>query len=118
MPDLAQILEPLCVDIEKQLKPALHGFTGYFVRGYLPQAWVFTTADGEATLQVDKTGNATVVHGRSADPDVGIRSTSEVLDAIVRLRDKAKVPAGPFDVQTYTGKGATAFNYLRGRLGM
>jgi len=118
MKELTRILQPLCPDIEKQLKPALHGFTGILVRGYLPQAWVFSTPTEEATLQVDKTGNATIHDGGSPAPDVGIRSTAEMLDAIIRLRNKAAVPAGPFEVSTFTGKGTTAFNYLRGRLGM
>ena len=118
MTALARILQPLCPDIERQLKPALKGLTGIFVRGYLPQSWVFTTPSGEATLQVDKTGNATILEGGSSAPDVGIRSTAEMLEAIIRLRNKEAVPAGPFEVSTFTGKGTTAFNYLRGRLGM
>ncbi len=115
---ISGLLQGICPEIAAQLKPNLSGLFGGVVRGYLPQAWAFVTESETVTLQVDTGGNASVMSGRSAQPDVLIETSHAVLSAALRTRNAASVPKGPVKVTPLTPKGGTAFRFLRGRIGL
>lgn len=115
-------LAELAPTIEAQLKPSLSGLTGMIVRGYLPQTWIFR-AEGElATLVVSKDGAVAAYNGTMPDPDVLVetshRTLSAALSAGLGRTPRSAVPRDPVTPTFYTGKGRTAFGYLRGRLGL
>jgi|HubBroStandDraft_1064217.scaffolds.fasta_scaffold02229_1 hypothetical protein len=103
---------------EPEIQKQLTGFLGAIVRGYLPQVWVFETDDGTASLIVDKAGTITVVTGVAPHPDVTVKIPHDRLVAALKTRNKDAVPPGPLTVTPHTAKGRTAFDYLRGRLGL
>jgi hypothetical protein len=109
-------LAPVCPQVESQLRPHLSGLFSGVVRGYLPQAWSFTTEGGTATLKVDKAGNATIVDGAVAPLDVSIRWGQAQLEwAITRRGQGPRPPGSDPRVEIHTDKGRTAFGFLRGR---
>jgi hypothetical protein len=113
------LLGSLSYGIESQLKPALSGLTGFLVRGYLPQAWVFETESEIATLTVDAYGNVSTQPGGLPSRDVTIRWTHDLLASVLKTRSRASVPSDAHpSVTTHTPKGQTAFSYLRGRFGL
>jgi hypothetical protein len=118
MASLVPLLEQAARDVQPEIQSQLGGFFGGMVRAYLPQSWVFKTEKEVASLTVDKTGAATVTPGAAAHPDVTIETTHDRLEAALRTRSRAQVPAGPLAVTPHTSKGKTAFDYLRGRLGL
>ncbi|MGA9840189.1 MAG: hypothetical protein WBF81_03315 [Thermoplasmata archaeon] len=103
---------------EPEIQSRLTGFLGGIVRSYLPQAWVFRTDDGTATLLVDKDGHVSVVSGEAPHPDVTVEIPHDRLVAALRTRKRESVPPGPLTVTPHTAKGRTAFDYLRGRIGL
>lgn len=119
---IAQLLAQLSPNIEAQLRPNLSGLRGFVVRGYLPQTWVFSAGTEYATLIVDQSGGVNAYTGSAGQADVLITSThatlSGALEAANGLRPRDSVPRGPVTPTFYTSKGRTAFNYLRGRLGL
>lgn len=117
---IQSLLNPICTEIEGQLKPALANlFTGAIVRGYLPQTWVFETESESTTLTVNTAGNAAVISGASQFRDVTIRWHHDFLKSVLQMRNRASVPFGQApQVVCHTQKGQTAFNFLRRRLGL
>jgi len=113
-----ELLRGVAPDVEKEVRARLSGLFGGIVRSLLPQAWVFTTDRGTATLQVGADGTARVVPGAAPHPDVTIEVGYQRLHAALTSRDRSKVPPGPLTVAPHTAKGRTAFDYLRGRLGL
>src|SRR5438445_10972431 len=105
---------------ESQLKPNLVGFTGFLVRGYLPQRLVFETGQERASLIVDIDGNTEVTLRVIESPDVLITTTHDTLSAALEaahgLRSRDSVMRGQITPRFYTIKGEIAFNFLRGRL--
>jgi hypothetical protein len=67
---------------------------------------------------VDKSGKVTASAGALASPDVTIETSHARLKAAFETRDKSKVPPGPLTVTPHTAKGRTAFDFLRGRIGL
>jgi len=112
------LLEKVAQDIEPQIRSQLGGFFGGMVRAYLPQTWVFRTEHEVASLTVDRAGAVRVADGPAPNPDVTIATTQDRLVAALKTRSRAKVPPGGLAVTTHTSKGKTAFDYLRGRLGL
>jgi len=118
METLRSILEGAGRDLEPQVHAQLDGFFGGMVRAYLPQLWVFR-ADGEvATLTVDRSGKVSVADGAAPSPDVTVDTSRARLSAALRNRSRGTVPPGSLVVTPLTSKGRTAFDYLRGRLGL
>lgn len=118
MTSLVPLLEQVARDVEPQLRSQLGGFFGGVVRAYLPQSWVFKTEREEASLIVDATGAVTVAAGAAAHPDVTIETSHDRLEAALGTRSRGQVPPGPQTVTPHTPKGKTAFEYLRGRIGL
>jgi hypothetical protein len=119
MSNLKELFEPICQDVEKELKKVLKGLlTGPIVKGYLPQGWIFITELETFTFSVDKKGNAIATEGAGEAPDVTISIDHEYLAAALKERKKPDFEYKNFDVKFHTGKGETAFNYLRKRLGL
>ncbi len=118
MAPLVPLLEKVAHDVQPEIQSQLGGFFGGMVRAYLPQAWVFKTEKETASLTVDKAGAVTVTTGAAAHPDVTIETTHDRLEAALRTRSRDKLPPGPLTVTPHTPKGKTAFDYLRGRLGL
>jgi len=119
MSAVSAALTPVCPQIESQLKPRLSGLFSGMIRGYLPQFWAFTTEAGTATLRVDSGGNATVVEGGAQPLDVGITWTQAQLEwAIVRQGNGPRPSGADPKVVFYTGKGRTAFGFLKGRFNL
>lgn len=118
----AELLGELGPSIERELKPNLRGLAGLVVRRYLPQRWVFSTGSEFASLCVDDQGNVSAYEGAVAGPDVLISTSHETLsralEAALGRRPRSSVPQGEVRPTFYTPKGRTAFNYLRGRLGL
>lgn len=113
------LLGNLRYEIENQIKPALRRpLVGGIVRGYLPQLWVFRTESEMVGLSVDCYGNTSACVTDLRNPDVTITTTHAILSTILSTRSRSCVPPGPFKVVAHTQKGLTAFNYLRGRLGL
>ena len=118
MSETAAIVSKIVPEIENRLIPALNGLFGGLVRGYLPQAWVFATEKGTATLQVNTSGNASVWDGAASNPDVYVSTTAQALDRALTYHDQAGLPPGALSVRAITGKGQAALNYLRKSLGL
>jgi hypothetical protein len=116
---IENLLSNLRCEVEDQVKPALGRLlVGGIVRGYLPQLWMFKTECETVGLSVDSCGNASISTTNLRDPDVTITTTHAILSTILSTRSRSSVPPGPYEVLTHTQKGRTAFNYLRGRLGL
>lgn len=103
---------------EPEIQRRLQGFLGSIVRSYLPQTWVFKTDDGSASLHVDTDGKVSVTSGTSPRPDVTVEIPHDRLVAALKTRNREAVPPGPLTVTPHTAKGRTAFDYLRGRIGL
>lgn len=116
---LKELFEPICQEVEKELKKVMKGLlTGPIIKGYLPQDWVFITEHETITFSVDKKGNAITTEGASQAPDVSISIDHDYLAAALKDRKKPDFDYKKFEVKFHTGKGETAFNYLRKRLGL
>src|SRR5437667_12778824 len=91
----SNLLGRLAPTVESQLKPNLVGFTGFLVRGYLPQRWVFETGQERASLIVDIDGNTEVTLRVIESPYVLITTThhtlSTALEAANGLRTRDSV---------------------------
>src|SRR5436190_10406233 len=85
---IANLLGRLAPTVESQLKPNLVGFTGFLVRGYLPQRWVFETGQERASLIVDIDGNTEVTLRVIESPDVLIATTHDTLSTAPRGRER------------------------------
>lgn len=119
---IAGLLARLAPTIQGQLAPNLSGLRGLVVRGYLPQTWVFNTETESASLLVSKEGQVAAYEGSAPQPDVLIATSHEVLSTALEaangLRPRETVVRGSVTPTFYTAKGKTAFNFLRGRLGL
>jgi len=118
MDSIAVLLKSVARDVEPQVKSQLDGFFGGMVRAYLPQTWVFRTEHEVASFTVDRAGGVSVTEGAATHPDVTIETSHDRLATALRTRSRAAVPPGPLTVTPHTPKGKTAFDYLRGRLGL
>jgi len=113
------LLKSICEDIEKQLKPNLHGIIAQLVVGNLPQVWVFETEIGACSVLIDTKGNARVFSGAEKDRDVTLRWRSEALSKVLERRSRDSIEPGDYpDVLVHTEKGRAAFNYLRKEIGL
>jgi hypothetical protein len=112
------LLRKTALEFEPELQNRLKGIFGGIISGYLPQAWVFQTEDGAASLLVDKAGKVSVMAGVAPHPDVTVEMPHARLAAALKTRTKSAVPPGDLKVTPHTVKGRTAFDYLRGRLGL
>jgi len=118
MPLLVELLERVGGDVTRQVRAQLDGLFGGFVRAYLPQTWVFRTEKEVASLTVDRAGAVTVAPGAPAHPDVTIEAHLEQLSAALASRSRSSISPGDLRVTPHTSKGKTAFEYLRGRIGL
>ena len=119
MPCLKELFESICQEVDKELKKVMKGlWTGPIIKGYLPQTWVFQTELETIAFSVDKKGNAITTEGACQAPDVTITIDHDYLAAALKERKKPEFDYKQFDVKFHTGKGETAFNYLRKRLGL
>ncbi len=122
MARVIELLQQLAPRIEAQLKPNLRGLTGFLVRGYLPQVWLFDTGKEQVSLQVNSSGDVRISTGSVGSVDVLITTSHDVLysalEAAMGLRSRESVIAGPVKPEFRTPKGRTAFNFLRRRLGL
>jgi hypothetical protein len=118
MASIAGILERLAPSIESEVRSRLQGFLGGILRGYLPQTWVFRTEQETASLVVERDGKVAVVPAAAPSPDVTIEIGHDRLAAALTTRSREGLPPGPMTVTPHTAKGRTAFDYLRGRLGL
>jgi hypothetical protein len=114
-----ELLTDLCKDIEKQIKPNLQELKGSFVRGYLPQAWVFETECGACTIFLDSEGNVRVLSGSTPDADVTLHWRKDALESVLALRKRDLVSSGDYpNVTVRTDKGRVAFNFLKKEIGL
>jgi len=118
MPSLVELLERVGSEVAPQVRAQLGGFFGGFVRAYLPQTWIFRTEHEVASLTVDRAGAVSVTAGASASPDVTIEAHLEQLSAALTRGSRSGLGPGDFRVTPHTAKGKTAFDYLRGRVGL
>ena len=119
MSELMDILESLCPEIEKELKPKLGSILlGPFIRGYLPQSWVFRTEKETVTFSVDKKGITAVKEGAVEEPDVTIEIDHEFLVEALKSRSQPEKAPEKNDIEFHTTKGETAFNFLKKRFGL
>jgi hypothetical protein len=113
------LLSGFCVDAENELKPKLQGFTGLFLRGFLPQVWVFETESESVTVLAEPNGNVSIRQGDGFQRDLTIRWRHDLLCQVLETRTKDCVPIDERPtVVRHTDKGGAAFNYLKGRLGL
>ena len=113
------LLTKLCEDIEKQLKPKLHGNMEALIVGYLPQVWVFETEIGACSVFIDTEGYARVSAGADRDRDVTLRWRYEALAKVLESRNRDSIELGDYpDVVVHTDKGRAAFNYLKKEIGL
>jgi hypothetical protein len=118
MADLEELLGAAAKRFEPEVKRRLTGFLGSFVRAYLPQAWVFRTDRGVATLRVDATGTTSVTSGDDEHPDVTVEVPYRDLERALSDRGGARPDARTYSVTPRTAKGKAAFDYLRERIGL
>ncbi len=116
--DLEALLRDAGRRVEPEIQRRLQGLLGSFVRAYLPQAWVFRTDVGTATLLVDARGATSVVAEPPAHPDVTVEATFARLSAALREGRKGAPSSAGVTVTTHTSKGKAAFDYLRERVGL
>lgn len=114
---LAATLTKMAPDLEREVAPRLQGFMGAIMRSYLPQTWVLRSETETASLTVDKEGKATVTPRALPSPDVTIEAKEAVLLASLRQGASSKAKSTDFKVTMHTGKGKTAFEFLRKRFG-
>src|SRR2546430_12511066 len=91
---IADLLDHLRPEIERQLKPNLQGIFGGVIRRYLPQAWAFKTEVETVTLTVDSQGNVSMRSGGSPNPDVLVKGSLDALSAALSSRNPAMVRPG------------------------
>lgn len=114
-----ELLSGFCVDAEMELKPRLQGLTGLFLKGYLPQVWVFETESENVTVVAEPSGRVTIQGGDGSQRDVTIRWRHDLLCKVLETRTRDGVPAGEGPVLIrHTAKGSVALDYLKGRLGL
>ena len=118
MSEVEALLRDAVRQFEPELQNRLKGVFGGIFRSYLPQVWVFETEESTASLVVSATGAVSVVAGVAPHPDVTVKIPHDRLVAALRTGKKDQVPPGPMNVTPHTPKGKTAFDYLRGRLGL
>jgi hypothetical protein len=120
MPELLDALTSLCPRIEAELKPYLSGFTGAFIKPYLPQTWVFETREETVTIHVSENGDAAAT-GAGANPrDVTVAWDRVLLVRGINSGGKQRPPDGSPEpkVTFQTEKGGTAYTFLKGRFGL
>ncbi len=116
---LEELFRPICAEVEKELKKVLRGIlTGPIAKGYLPQAWVFETGEETITFHVDKKGNASTDSVADPKPDVIIRIDHDYLAKALGTRSRPDFEPKVLEYIFHTGKGETAFGYMRKRLGL
>jgi hypothetical protein len=119
MAEIAEIFESLIPEIEKELKPKINSILlGPFIRGYLPQNWVFKSEKETVTFTVDKKGNATVKEEEEENPDVVIELDHEFLVEALKTRSQPEKSPEKSEIKFLTTKGETAFNLLKKRFGL
>ena len=118
MGSLLPTLEKVAHDIEPRVREQLGGFFGGMVAAYLPQTWEFRTEKEVAALIVDRSGTVHAAGGAAANPDVTVEATEVQLTAALAAGSRSRPPPGALHVTAHTSKGRTAFDYLRGRLGL
>jgi hypothetical protein len=118
MGSVDELLRGIAPEAQREIQQRLGGFLGGFVKAYLPQTWVFQTEEGAASLVVDAMGRVAVEPGAAKAPDVTIEVGYERLRTGLLTRRKESTAPGPLNVTPHTAKGRTAFDYLRGRLGL
>lgn len=119
MESLTAAFQPLCQEVQTELKKYLSGLlTAGFIKPYLPQHWLFITEHEEIIFSVDKKGNAAVSQNSGQSPDVTIKIDHDFLVEAIRSRKKPEGEPDTFEVSFQTEKGKTAFGYLRKHLGL
>ena len=118
MGSLVSLLQKATAQIEPQVRSQLGGFFGGMVAAYLPQTWEFRTEREVAALTVDRSGRVTASEGAPPHPDVTLEGPEGPLAAALSSGTRSKPPPGTFTVTAHTAKGRTAFDFLRGRLGV
>ncbi len=119
MSELMEIFELLCPEIEEELRPKLKSILlGPFIKGYLPQQWVFRTEVETVTFSVDKKGITAVKEGAVEEPDVTIEIDQEYLVAALKSRSQPEKSPEKNEIEFHTTKGETAFNFLKKRFGL
>jgi hypothetical protein len=118
-PRTAELLRPLCAEVEAEIRPHLFGVFRWLVRGYLPQVWVFMTEAGSSGIHVDIDGRAKVLPHVPSTPDVIVEWNEAHLRIALATRDRRRLPRGSSPVVRFrTPKGRNAFRFLRARLGL
>ena len=115
--DLHHQLELLCEELDRQLKPKLHGQMGEIISKYLPQVWVFETELGACTIVIAADGNARVWRGAEPNRDVTLQWRYDALARVLKSRSRSSIEPGDYpNVLVQTEKGRAAFNYLKKEL--
>jgi hypothetical protein len=119
MSEIAEIFESLIPEVEKELKPKINSILmGPFIRGYLPQNWVFKTEKETVTFTVDKKGNATVKEEEEENPDVVVELDHDFMVQALKTRSQPEGDPNKKEIEFHTSKGETAFNLLKKRFGL
>jgi len=114
----AKALTTAAPSLEKEVRSRIGGFLGGLVRAYLPQTWVFRTEEDVASLVVEADGHVTVAPAALPDPDVTVELPHGELARMLAAHRERPPDPGRVKVTPHTTKGRTAFDYLRGRLGL
>jgi len=117
-PELESLLRDAAARLQPEVQRRLQGLIGSLMRAYLPQAWVFQTDVGTATLVVDRDGAASAIPGASASPDVTVEIPYARLAAALRTGSRTGAASESVSVTPHTAKGRAAFDYLRQRVGL
>lgn len=119
MGPVEELLSSYRTDVERQIKSGLKGVLGPFLKGYLPQVWVFETESEVVSFVIDAGGKA-IVEGREWRPrDVTIRWKGALLVSVLKSRSRQEVPEGEKpETVCHTPKGCAALNLLKSRLGI
>jgi len=116
---IESLLKGICPEIEARVKPNLNGLAGFIIQGYLPQVWRFETEKEKVTLVVDSKGGAFVTMSIPSQVDVTVRWKHDLLATALRTRSREFIPPNEApEVLLHTGKGKSAYGYLRQRLGI
>jgi hypothetical protein len=115
---LAELLERVTPDLEREVRSRLQGFLGGFIRAFLPQVWVFETESETATLRVEPSGAVTVAPGSVPSPDVSVSAPRARLEAMLTSRERPGSAPSDVSVLLHTARGRAAFDQVRGRFGL
>ena len=119
MGPVEELLNSYRAEVEDAVMRGLRGIAGPFLKGSLPQVWIFETEKETVSFVLDPKGKA-IVEGREWKPrDVTVKWKETFLVSVLKARNRAGIPEGEIpETSCHTKKGCAALSFLRSRIGL